>query len=375
MTLSVQQALQSGAHTLETLERDLAIKAVQHESLPLVLLKYDQIASPKLDPFVRECRGLILERDTWSVVCRGFDRFFNYGEPGAADIDWSSATVQEKLDGSLLQLYRYGNDWHVATKGTPDASGNVNGHGRFSDYAIEAIEGTAPDLWRNRGDILDPRFCYLFELTGPQNRVVVRHERPGVTLIGARYLDHGCEVPASAAWGLLGGRIPHVRSFPLRSADDALATFQSLSPLEQEGYVVVDRSFRRVKVKHPGYVALHHTIGSYSPRNMLELIRRGEADEVMAAFPELPIRDLLDRYEQLIAECERDLTDLGGADDMKAFALQATKRRMPSALFAVKRGLAGSVREFLAGLPIKSLAVAVGGGADDDELKPETGIQ
>ena len=55
-----------------------------------VLLKYSQIDSDFNLPIVRECRGAIFvkEEDGWRCVRRAFDKFGNYGEGYATDIDW-----------------------------------------------------------------------------------------------------------------------------------------------------------------------------------------------------------------------------------------------------------------------------------------------
>src|SRR5689334_3182288 len=59
------------------------------------------------------------------------------GEKWADEIDWATATVYEKLDGSLVTLYwcaaprchphittsRYEQEWNVSSSGVPDASG------------------------------------------------------------------------------------------------------------------------------------------------------------------------------------------------------------------------------------------------------------
>ena len=67
----------------------------------LVMLKYDQLSSDFYNAIVKECRGLILDAETFEVVSYPFNKFFNYGEPYAADIDWSSAYVTQKLDGCV----------------------------------------------------------------------------------------------------------------------------------------------------------------------------------------------------------------------------------------------------------------------------------
>ena len=63
--LNVQNYLRSGK-TLDDLTDELGIKSTPHENLPLVILNYSQIDSPKTDAIVRECRGLILDKRDWS---------------------------------------------------------------------------------------------------------------------------------------------------------------------------------------------------------------------------------------------------------------------------------------------------------------------
>ena len=64
-----------------------------------VILKYDQIHSDFNIPLVRECRGIIITKDTHEVVCHPFDKFGNYGEGYCPEIDWATARVQQKIDG------------------------------------------------------------------------------------------------------------------------------------------------------------------------------------------------------------------------------------------------------------------------------------
>lgn len=66
-------------HGLDSLTKEFGIKVKEYEEQGLFVLNYDQIASPKMDAIVQECRGLIIDKNT-EVVCRPFDRFFNYGK-------------------------------------------------------------------------------------------------------------------------------------------------------------------------------------------------------------------------------------------------------------------------------------------------------
>jgi hypothetical protein len=79
--LKVQEFLQSGK-TLDDLTAELGIKATHHPSLDLVILNYDQIDSPKINPLVRECRALTLDKRDWSCVSPILPQIFQLGRGG-----------------------------------------------------------------------------------------------------------------------------------------------------------------------------------------------------------------------------------------------------------------------------------------------------
>ena len=346
--MRVQEFLRAGG-TIEGLREKFGIKSNRHKvHANLVSLKYHQIDSPMHEPIVRECRGVILdESDNWAVVARPFDKFFNHDEPGAAAIDWGSAVVQEKLDGSLITLYPYVGTWWVATSGTPDALGPVNGADKtFADLFWETFREQAMKL------PFGARGCFMFELTSPVNRVVVRHQAAKLTLIGIRDVT-GREYPVAA--GRLFGFEP-VREYALHSQADIATALIGVNPLEQEGYVVVDKHFNRVKVKHPGYVALHHAADGFGPKRILEIVRSGEVSEVEAALPEYApqFADTRARIDAFVSELELTYERLRHIQVQKDFALEATQTRCPSALFMLRAGKVRSIREHLANLPIES---------------------
>lgn len=362
--MRVQEFLRDGG-SLSSLTELYAIRARRHAEFPnLVCLKYDQISSAMGERIVQECRGLILdESDDWRVVARTFDKFFNHGEEHAAPIDWSTARVQEKLDGSLMQLYWYRGGWRVASSGTPDAGG------RIVSLQTDGADTFADLFWQTwkRLELREPpcharSFTFAFELMTPFNRVVVPHTESRLVLIGVRDRASGQELPVAS----FADRWPVVREFRLGSFDEVIASFQSIDPLSQEGYVVVDGAFRRVKVKHPGYVALAHMAsGGCTPRRVMEIVRGGETSEVLAHFPEWrpAFDDLGGRFEALISELEAALAALAsipqGKEGQKAFALEASRTRYPSALFQVRAGKSAGVREFLSGVNVDHLLHAL----------------
>ena len=359
--MRVVEFLRSGG-TLADLETRYFIKTRRHSTHPgLVLLKYNQISSPFAEELVRECRGLILdESNGWRPVARAFDKFFNHGEQLAAPVDWDTARVQEKVDGSLCVLYHYAGEWHVATTGTPDASGPVEGNRfTFAELFWRTFEAMSP---KGRDFLLpaDIQRVFMFELTTPYNRVVVPHTECHLTLLGVRDMETMAEEHASD-WDEL---YPTVRNFPLQSFDDITASFEVLEPLRQEGYVVVDDAFRRVKVKHPGYVAIHHLKGEQGPtlKRMLEIVRSNEGMELLVHFPEWRIiyDKAAAKLDALVTELESDYSRIseaiGANGAQKEFALLAAKTRWSAALFQKRAGRVATVRESLAAMPLDRLA-------------------
>lgn len=346
MSLHIQTFLRDGG-TFGALTDRYAIKSRRHEQHPnLVLFKYDQINSPFAEPLVRECRGIVLDQnDNWRVVSRAFDKFFNHGEGHASPIDWSTARTFEKVDGSLCVLYAYAGRWHVATTGTPDAGGRVGPlQLRFADlfWRTWGKYASAPPSHDLAGHV------FFFELTSPHNRVVVPHTEDGLTLLGGRFPD-GLEMTPPVVSGLLDGAFPTARAFDLSSHTDIAATFSNMDPLHNEGFVVVDSEFRRIKVKHPGYVALHHAKDGMSTRAFVEIVRSGETSEVIAAFPEFgaEVAAIREKFDALAYELSCDYAAIEHIETQKDFAKEALRSRCSAALFNVRAKKCANVRDFL----------------------------
>lgn len=311
---ALQEYLRNGG--LSTITKDLGVRVRQHPRYPnLYLFNYSQVGSPKAHPVVVECRGSILDKDSnWAFVCRPFDRFFNYGEGCAAEIDWSTATVLTKEDGTFVALWWYAGEWHVSTRGVPDASGPVGSSGHtFADLFWATLRGRGPQH--------DDRHCtWMWELCARENRVVVPYPEAQVKLIAVRSNRWGWEHTLADCTD----DFPCVEVHQLDTLDGILETFESLPALHNEGYVVVDKYFNRIKVKHPGYVALHHLRGSGGDKQVLRLLLDGEDTEFLTYFPEH--RPDFERIQDLLDACIRDLEAFWGrakgAPTRKDFALQ-----------------------------------------------------
>lgn len=310
----------------------------------LVQLKYDQIRSPMGSKLVQQCRGIILdEAKNWQVIAWPFDKFFNYGEKEAAQIDWANCRIQEKLDGSLMIMYHYDDKWMVATSGSPDATGNIGDTGMvFSDLFWETFCKKGYSVPIKQVESL----TFMFELTSPLNRVVVRHTEPDLRLLGIRHRLTGQEFSGNS------NDYDCAPSFSgMRSIEALMASFDAMDPLKQEGYVVVDKHFNRVKVKHPGYILLHHMRGNNNMTHFraLKVALMGQTDELVAAFPEWT--EILRGAEAAIKVtaqlAESDYEEIMHIVDQRAFAAQAVKTPYSFLLFGKRKGLWQTMEEGL----------------------------
>jgi RNA ligase len=329
---------------LDLLCQTYAIKASWHQELPqLVCLKYSQLESPMGEKIVQQCRGIVLDSSqNWQIVSYPYDKFFNYGETHAVAIDWNSATVYEKLDGSLMVLYFYQDQWRVQSSGTADASGKVEQFGiTFADLFWR--------VWRELGYRLpeNPDYCFIFELMTPYNRVVVRHTQNKLVLHGVRNLKTLKEEALQDWAESLGWQV--VASYPLQTWDDIYNAAQTLDPMDSEGYIVCDRHFNRIKVKSPQYVAMSHMRSQFSSRKFLEIIRNNEGEEFLSYYPEWTelYRRIQQRYEALAQDIERVYQQYQAIELQKEFAMAVKDLPYSGVLFLLRSGKIDSVKEGL----------------------------
>jgi hypothetical protein len=313
-----------------------------------VLLKYDQIRSDFTLPLVRECRGIILDAAAdFRPVCVPFFKFGNFGEAYVPEIDWASAVVQEKIDGSLIKLWNYRGEWHVSSNGEIDAR-----NARLKSLYLKESEETDlytlfTEAWAKTGvefDALDTRYTYMFELTSPHNRVVVKFDDTTIRHIGTRDNETLLETDIDIG-------VPKPRTFPIGTLEDCITNASSLG-YDAEGYVVVDRDYNRVKVKSPLYVSLSHLVSGVTTRvRIVEIIRAGEQAEFLTYFPEYggvfeEIRAGIDAFSE---RTDSQLAQLRAMqfDSRKDLAAFVTKTECPAVLFACFDGKVSTPKDWL----------------------------
>ena len=364
--MEVQKYLKE--HGIQKLQDEFAIMVTTYPDR--VVLNYNQIESPRFHPICDECRALILRKDTWEVMARSFDRFYNWGEsigdnsPPVGtqriaafgedqvykffDLYDKTISVQEKVDGSLISIYNDGEKWCASTRKMAFAEGQTT-FGRTFAEIFWAI-ANQHDLIRKLevGGCKD--YTMVFELTGPENRVVTPYAEPNITLIGGRLNKEDMrelfsyELDDTAQqWG-----INRPKTYTVHNAEELITLVESFPSME-EGVVLVIQSANgshwRVKCKNPKFVAIAHMRenGNISPKRILTLIMENDHFEYLKYFPEDEryFRFVEGEYLSTINRMKSVYREVIGIADQKTFALTM----MPKMVYSFEKGILFAIRK------------------------------
>lgn len=268
------------------------------------------IFANKTSEIVKECRGLALHVDSWSVYRNGFRRFMNYGETGCDPFDFKTPVeYEDKKDGSLIFFhFDHSTGWVVGTRGKI-----------FPTDLIQGYDITFPQLFWNimteKYDYqkFDKTLCYLFEICSPINRVVIKHSTADIFFTGARKIDDWSELK-SEELDLEALRLGLKRpaTFTFKSINECLEHAKTMDGGAQEGFVLkqwneLEKRYNRAKIKSTSYLALHQITSARSLSNLVKLALIGNR-AILNDFEEfLPAYDKIDailiEYKNDCEEC------------------------------------------------------------------------
>lgn len=271
----------------------------KHPTLPYYVYNYapEIQYSNSWDRVTRACRGLILD-STGSIVARPYEKFFNLGQVDLPFQFNDPVEIMDKADGSLGIMYPDGMGNAIATRGSFE-----------SEQAKMATE-----IFNERFGYIYPveGYTMLFEIVGPDNRIVLEYPENDLILLGAVDNDNGYYLSPTVAQSLWKtsftneyeiwpGRVIEVMNF--NTLTDALGHMERSNA---EGYVVRHHNFM-VKLKQPDYIDLHAIVTNLSEKKVWEHLRDGKFSHLLAVVPD---------------EWHGWLNDVSGALREKYFAIE-----------------------------------------------------
>lgn len=237
----------------------------------LVILQYHQLDTPKND-ITNECRALILDKsNNFKVVCKSFTRFNDYSPKTNTNFDLSNFKRSEKIDGSLINMWWYDNQWNVSTKS------EIKNDNVLKDIGL-SINDFFWKTWKElKYDLpTDTSKTYIFEFKYPSQHQFITHcNKPMIKLIGASDLTTFADIDTDTITDCNWDKIKQETVL----FDDLLKEVSEIDPIECEGFVIRDINGNRLKVKSPQFDAIALLQTPYETAPLLKLKQMEENNQ------------------------------------------------------------------------------------------------
>ena len=330
-----------------------------------VLLKYNQLFSDFSNEIVRECRGAIFRKQSgrWICVCRAFNKFGNFEESYAPKINWENAAVMEKIDGSLIKFFYDNDEWHIATNGQINAFEiPINDEGlTFGDLVLKALGGQ--EQFSKLTYLLDRNFTYMFELVSPLTQVVIPYPNTELYYLGARDMITMREnrLKDNSIMTKFGIKQPKYYA-TIHDIDECIRNANEMGK-DNEGFVVVDDCYNRIKVKSPEYLraARLNNNNRITIKRVVEMMREEQLDDFIAYCPqhEEMVNKVIGALKEMEEECAKEW------EEVKEFARKEKKEfvsivkdkgaKWPNYLYWKYSNSEGAPSQFLGKMPVKAI--------------------
>lgn len=137
-------------------------------------LLYTKVNDTDLD---NQCNGIIFDAKN-QIVCSNFNKFYPLGDDNDDNLDLSNAIFEYCEDGSVIRLYHYNDEWHIATTRNIKSTKNMVEYKSFAEMFYEIFD-------KKYLKDLDTSCTWLFILRHTENRLVVKHATNSLVFIGA----------------------------------------------------------------------------------------------------------------------------------------------------------------------------------------------
>jgi len=281
------------------------------------ILNYQQGTRNEINRLVR---GMVVEKpkpefngDLLSLIRSfPFTRFFNHGEEDAAHVNFSNSDMLEKMDGSMVAVFFPHKDqkhpeFHTRKMMSTHDEDNSRSLTTFDGKEAKFIPTIRKYVNALRFQEQDVNYTFVFEFVDEISYVLTKYQphQYGLYLLGARNIQDHRELSENELDRIavrIGSK--RTRRFDTVSDHSEIQKMLDLAAAETpdfEGYVFRDKTTgNRVKVKDSRYVEKHHLLDSLSYKNLIPLILKGEAEEIVTYFPHAKKR--IEKFKKTFAD-------------------------------------------------------------------------
>ncbi|KAH3761106.1 RNA ligase, T4 RnlA family protein [Pelomyxa schiedti] len=249
----------------------------------------------------RECRGLVFQKSSGTVIARGFHKFFNVNELDETDqdrLDFSTPhIILQKLDGVPICA--------LISKGHLMFGGKTGSGGKLAKAAENTARTCQERGWRYFDlcqHFVSAGYTPLFEFCSPTKKLVVQYTEDQLTLTAIRHRRTGEYMQFSEmATAAREYNVPCVTTYT--PSTEPSATNESLirelvSKEEIEGFVIRFSTGAMYKVKTLWYLKTGRGNSDlvFQERDVWSMVLSGKLDDHKAAVMQQSLRARLDKF-------------------------------------------------------------------------------
>lgn len=287
------------------------------------MIVYNLFSSDLSNKIVKQTRGTVVKitDGKCEIVCAPYLKFFNYNDPLADNIDWSSAKIHEKIDGQLIKFSKFNDDGYWFTNGSftlgvpldiiddnvhnfrellyralsaEDKSNNITCNYESQEFLDDEsrikYESSKFNYTSDWTDRIPNGWTLMFELTSKYNKIQVQYDISKIWFHGARD-NFGNEHTPEEVAKMFGIPYEIPKSYDLKTMEDVKTLLDSFNE-DKEGLVVCDKNFNRIKCKSDVYLNMKFSQELSSPKSIWEITIKEEYDDILPLRPD--IKPLID---------------------------------------------------------------------------------
>jgi hypothetical protein len=237
------------------------LKFKEDSEIPELFLIYPQEQSDFTNIITRQCNGIIMEKNTLKIICYSLEKCIDDDTKLDERINTENMTLEFAIEGAMVRLYFYNNNWYLATKKCINASkakwlSNKN----FLELFIECLSSI--NNLENLQEKLNKEYCYTFILVHPENNIVVNNLQPCLYHISTRNLSSLSEIDEN-----IGINKCMKKNFSIDEFNLLLESLKNEQNYSYEGYMIIDNNnYVRQKFKTNIYKMIRDIWGNTNNR-------------------------------------------------------------------------------------------------------------
>jgi hypothetical protein len=298
--MELQHFINENLDNYSSLFKKYELKVMNYNQLGLMMVKakYNFDYDYEKNPWIRYCRGVVINTVTNKVICipprKAIQKENIYDFLNENEYNNDNISIQPLIDGTMINMFYHNNEWFICTRSNIGAKNSWDGKVPFHKMFKE-ING---DEWFSE---LDIHSCYSFVLRHNKNRIISPVETNEIYLIERHMVFEDNITKAELPFIVGITNTCDIKTDNLMCYNDINLNYRF------KGFTVKKHDGERINWINPNYVHVGELKMNYNHPflNYIELRQKKKLTEYLNYFPEA--RYLFDEYRNKLIKIKEDI--------------------------------------------------------------------